>query len=175
RTATRVGTIMGTPGFMAPEQARARWNEVDGRTDLFAVGATMFRALAGRQVHDAPTANDELILAATARADPLASVAPDVPAEVAAIVDKALACDRKDRWPDATTMQQAVRAALEASGGWEGAGSSAPSTGGMPAASSPRVKPVTIAQATALTRMEGPPPTSSLAALPAEPHPRLGA
>ena len=43
---------MGTPAFMAPEQARARWDEVDGRTDLWAVGATMFTLLTGRHVHE---------------------------------------------------------------------------------------------------------------------------
>src|SRR5690606_21900540 len=38
---TRAGSFMGTPAFSAPEQARGRWNEVDARTDLYAVGATL--------------------------------------------------------------------------------------------------------------------------------------
>src|SRR5262249_41528832 len=49
---TRSGALLGTPGFMAPEHARGRWDEVDARTDLWAVGATMFRLLAGRPVHE---------------------------------------------------------------------------------------------------------------------------
>src|SRR5580692_274732 len=55
QSTTRAGMVMGTPAFMAPEQALAHWEEVDGRTDLWAVGATMFTMLSGRHVHDAKT------------------------------------------------------------------------------------------------------------------------
>jgi serine/threonine-protein kinase len=48
-TSTRAGESMGTPAYMAPEQARGLWDEVDGRSDLWAVGATMFCLLGGRQ------------------------------------------------------------------------------------------------------------------------------
>ncbi len=109
-TSTRMGTVMGTPAFMAPEQARARWDEVDGRTDLWAVGATMFTLLSGRHVHVAESGNEQLILSATVAAVSIATVV-DVPPEVAEVVDRALAFDREKRWPTATAMQQAVRAA----------------------------------------------------------------
>jgi serine/threonine-protein kinase len=113
---TRAGTIMGTPAYMAPEQARARWEEVDARTDLWAVGATMFMLLSGRRVHEADSGTEQLIKNATCPAPPLQSVAPEVPAAVAAIVDRALAFDRSARWPDAAGMRSAVRAALESFG-----------------------------------------------------------
>jgi serine/threonine protein kinase len=112
-TSTRAGMVMGTPAFMAPEQARARWDEVDGRTDLWAVGATMFTLLSGRQVHEAESSHEQLILSATEVAPPLADVAGDVPPAVAAIVDRALSFEREQRWPDAKAMQRAVRAALD--------------------------------------------------------------
>jgi serine/threonine protein kinase len=115
--ATRAGMIMGTPAFMAPEQARARWDEVDGRTDLWAVGATMFTLVSGTYVHEAASSNEQLILSATTHARKVASVAPDVPPAVAAIIDRALAYDRSRRWADARTMQAAVGAALESLGG----------------------------------------------------------
>jgi eukaryotic-like serine/threonine-protein kinase len=118
-TSTRVGMVMGTPAFMAPEQALARWNEVDGRTDLWAVGATMFTLLSGRYVHEALSEHEQLIVSATRRAPPLATVAPGVPAIVSAIVDRALAFERVERWPDAPSMQRAVRTALDALGGGE--------------------------------------------------------
>jgi serine/threonine protein kinase len=115
-TATQAGMIMGTPAFMAPEQARGRWEEVDGRTDLWAVGATMFTLLSGRYVHEAPSSHEQLILNATAPAPAIATVAPAVPSEVAAIVDRALAFERARRWPDARSMQQPIRSTLAALG-----------------------------------------------------------
>ena len=51
-SATRDGDLMGTPAFMAPEQALAKASEVDGQTDLWAVGASMFTLLTGDFVHD---------------------------------------------------------------------------------------------------------------------------
>jgi serine/threonine protein kinase len=118
-SSTRVGMIMGTPAFMAPEQALARWQDVDGRTDLWAVGATMFTLLSGRCVHEALSQHEQLIASATRRAPPLATVASGVPAMVAAVVDRALAFEKHERWPDAMSMQRAVRTALDALGGAE--------------------------------------------------------
>jgi hypothetical protein len=116
-TATRAGTVMGTPAFMAPEQALARWDQVDGKTDLWAVGAMIFTLLTGRHVHEAPSNQEQLIRSATTPAPSLTSVAPDAPDDVAKIVDRALAFDMNLRWPDARAMQTAVRAALDARGG----------------------------------------------------------
>ena len=109
---TRVGSVMGTPAFMAPEQARARWDLVDKQTDLWAVGATMFTLLTGRLVREADTANEELALAITAPVPLLATVLDGVPPEVAALVDRALAYDKAQRWPDARGMQAALREAF---------------------------------------------------------------
>ena len=110
-TATRDGSTMGTPAFMAPEQARGLWDEVDGRTDLWAVGATMFTLLSGSPVHAGRTTNEVLIAAATAPAQPLRSAVPDLAEPVAALVDRALAFDKSARWPDAASMQQELRRA----------------------------------------------------------------
>jgi serine/threonine-protein kinase len=110
KTATATGTLMGTPAYLSPEQARGRWSEVDGRSDLWSAGATMFALLAGRCVHQAETANEVFGLAMMQAAPALRSVAPDVPAEIAALVDRALAPERDARWPDARAMQRALRA-----------------------------------------------------------------
>ncbi len=109
--ATRTGYSMGTPAFMAPEQARALWDQVDGRSDIWAVGATMFALLSGTEVHSGRTPNEVLIVAATQPAPPLASVLPTVSPAVARVVDKAVAFEREHRWQDAATMQEAVRSA----------------------------------------------------------------
>jgi serine/threonine-protein kinase len=111
---TLTGTTMGTPGFMAPEQARGRTSLVDARTDVWAVGATMFTLLSGQQLHQAETTNERLLAAMTQHAPPLATVVPGIPAEVARVVDQALAFEKGDRWPDARAMQEAVRHAYAA-------------------------------------------------------------
>ena len=108
-TATRAGAMMGTPPYMAPEQARGLWDEVDGRTDLWACGATLFRLLTGRLVHLGRTTNEELLSAMTNPAPALSSVVPAVSPALARLVDRALAFDKRDRWPDAAAMQEAVR------------------------------------------------------------------
>jgi serine/threonine-protein kinase len=110
---TRSGSFLGTPAFSAPEQARGRWAEVDERSDLFSAGATLFTLLTGREVHEADTPSEQLALAIGAPAPSLASVRADLPPEVCALVDRALAYDKADRWPSARAMQRAVRAALE--------------------------------------------------------------
>jgi hypothetical protein len=110
-TSTQTGLTMGSPAFMAPEQARGRWSEVDARTDLYAMGATMFTLLSGQLVHGKGNVNETLIAAATKPAPPLASIAPDVPQAVAAVVDRALSFEMGARWADARAMQKAVRAA----------------------------------------------------------------
>lgn len=109
---TGVGLLLGTPAFMAPEQARGRWDEVDGRTDVWAVGATIFTLLSGRFVHEAETVQEQVIYAATLKAPGLAEVCPEVPAAVAAVIDRALAFERERRWSSASEMRQALRAAL---------------------------------------------------------------
>ena len=100
---------MGTLGFMPPEQARGRWEQVDARTDLWAVGATMYALLTGRHVHVAATANEQLLLAMTKPAPPIASVMPEISPAIASVVDRALQYETADRWESAKAMQQAVR------------------------------------------------------------------
>ncbi len=62
-TATRAGMLIGTPAFMAPEQALGQSARVDGRTDLWAVAAAMFAMITGQYVHEAETTQEMLIRA----------------------------------------------------------------------------------------------------------------
>lgn len=111
---TREGFVMGSSNYMPPEQARANWGKVDPRSDIFALGAIMFRALSGRIIHEAKSQMDRLLMAMKNPAPPLATVAPEVPAAVAAVVDKAVAFDIQARWANATEMRAAVREARAA-------------------------------------------------------------
>jgi eukaryotic-like serine/threonine-protein kinase len=106
---TEAGVAMGTPAFMAPEQARGHSEELDGRTDLWSVGATMFIMLSGRQVHTARTLNEELLAAMTEPAPSLATAVLFAPQEVVDLVDRALAFEKERRFADARSMQAEVR------------------------------------------------------------------
>jgi serine/threonine-protein kinase len=105
---TGTGLLLGTPAFMAPEQALGKTSEVDAQTDIWAVGATLFTLLSGRSVHDGETAAQVLIQAATAAAAPLASLVSGLPSPVLALVDRALAYSKPQRWPSAEAMREAV-------------------------------------------------------------------
>src|SRR5262249_7005555 len=108
---TQTGVAVGTPAYMAPEQARGRSELVDGQTDLWALRATMFTLFTGRLVHEAVTGTEPLLAAMLRPAPPLASIAHSVPAPFAEVVDRALAYEKVDRYADAPTMRAAVRAA----------------------------------------------------------------
>jgi serine/threonine-protein kinase len=108
-TNTLSGATMGTPAFMAPEQAKGRWDEVDGQTDLWALGATLFTLLTGQYVHEGQTVNETLALAVTQPARPIKQLKPDLPDRVAALVDKALSYAKPSRFVDARAMQAEVR------------------------------------------------------------------
>ncbi len=105
---TESGSLLGTPAFMPPEQARARSAEIDERTDLWAVGATMFHLLTGRHVHIAETANEVLRLAMYKSAPRIRDIDDSVPFALARIIDRALAYERADRWPSAESMREAI-------------------------------------------------------------------
>ena len=112
-TTTQVGALLGTPAFMAPEQALGRLDRVNHRTDIWAAGATLFTLLTGRFVHEAETVNEQLILAATKTAPPIDTVMPGLPREVASLVDKALSFEMDQRFVDARSMLAAVKAAID--------------------------------------------------------------
>ncbi|MCC6898809.1 MAG: serine/threonine protein kinase [Polyangiaceae bacterium] len=105
---TRTGIIMGTPSFMAPEQALGRWSEVDARTDLWAVGALVVLLVSGRLVHGSGTGSDMLIRAATRSAPSLARVAK-APLSLVRLVDRSLAFDPRRRFSDAKSMLAVLR------------------------------------------------------------------
>ncbi len=114
---TMAGVAIGTPSYMPPEQAAGRVFEVDHRSDLFAVGATSFRILAGRTVHPAEGALAICARMAKEPAPKLRTVAPNVSEETANVIDKALEFKREDRWQDAAAMRDAAKDAIDALGG----------------------------------------------------------
>jgi serine/threonine-protein kinase len=105
---TRAGAILGTPSFMAPEQALAEGDEIDPRTDVWSAGASLFNMISGRFVHEGDNSRQLMIRAATAPARSLADVVPDAPAAVVEVVAKALAFEKSARWESAAAMREAI-------------------------------------------------------------------
>jgi serine/threonine protein kinase len=174
---TGMHTTMGTPVFMPPEQAAGQWGEVDARSDLWALGATMFTALSGAFVHEGKTVTDVLVAAATKPARSLRAAAPHLPQNVIALVERALAFDKAMRWPDAAAMRRAVREAGSTTPG--GAEITDPgalpsdrtimTSEGLPLDDDPHADPRTIAMAPRALAPSRPPPPRPAAPRPAPP------
>jgi serine/threonine-protein kinase len=109
--ATVEGTLLGTLDFMSPEQARGEVDKIGVQADLWSVGATMFRLLSGHFVHEEDRIIEQIKATMSKRAPPLRSVAPEVPEEVALMVDYALEFDAPQRWPNARAMRNALMVA----------------------------------------------------------------
>src|SRR5262249_25460353 len=106
---TATGFLLGTPGFMAPEQASGNRPLIDAQTDIWAVGATMFLLLTGQPVHSGDSPAEMLVAAANFAVRSITTLEPGLPTKLAHAVDRALAFDKADRWPDARSMQTALR------------------------------------------------------------------
>ncbi|HYQ18369.1 MAG TPA: serine/threonine-protein kinase, partial [Polyangiaceae bacterium] len=109
---TQDGALLGTPEYMAPEQLLAR--AVDGRTDLYALGVTLYECLAGVVPFEG-NFGEVLLKVSTEPLTPLRQKVLDVPAALAAVVERALGREPEARYPDAQTFLQALRKAAPAS------------------------------------------------------------
>ena len=107
---TMVGTVLGTPAYMSPEQARGAIDSLDARADTWALGVVLHELLCGERPFEGPDA--ESILAQVRRASQVevGRVNPDAPAELAAIASRALSPDPAERYPDAGAMARDVDA-----------------------------------------------------------------
>ncbi len=105
---TQKGAMMGTLSFMAPEQ----WGigvPIDHRADIWAVGIMLFKMLAGKHPLDPLRGHQLMVTGMLDSPTPLlSSKAPDVPLELAAIVDTCLMKDKAQRWPDALSLMRAL-------------------------------------------------------------------
>jgi serine/threonine protein kinase/Tol biopolymer transport system component len=108
---TGSGIVIGTAGYMSPEQARGLG--VDSRSDIFSLGAVIYEMIARRKPFEGDTPSDTLASILKTEPPPVARVAPGVPPELARIVTRALRKDReeryqvvKDLWLDLKALKQ---------------------------------------------------------------------
>ena len=104
---TRAGTVTGTPGFMAPEQARGE--ALDARADVYALGATLFYVLSGVTPYAGRGETEMMTLAAAQRAPDWRQLPERVPRDLRAIVEKAMAGDPAARYPDGAALAADLR------------------------------------------------------------------
>ncbi len=112
--ATIAGTALGTPAYMAPEQAMGTRDALDGRADIFSVGAILHALITGKKLHQGRSDQEAFVLAATRPAPSIAKIAPELPVEVVALVDRALHWDRRNRFQTADEMREEIARVLEA-------------------------------------------------------------
>jgi eukaryotic-like serine/threonine-protein kinase len=103
---TQVGSVMGTPQYMSPEQTRG--DKVDGRSDLFSAGIVMYQMLAGKR----PFRGDSLVAVATNIANaepvPLNQARPDVPPSLRRVIDRCLAKQPAQRYQSGKELAEAL-------------------------------------------------------------------
>jgi serine/threonine protein kinase len=131
---TRSGEVIGSPLYMAPEQARGEV-EIDARVDVWSVGAMLFEMLTGKPAHLGPSAIAVLAKILTETAPSPSSRRPSVPREVDAVVQRALVIERDDRYESARAMLDGLVDA-RAKCGWSTAApvfEAAPMRASMPA------------------------------------------
>jgi len=104
---TQVGSVMGTPSYMAPEQARG--DASDERTDVYALGALLYTMLAGVPPHRGRTTEEVLEQVAAGRRVPIAEREPTLPPELATIVERAMARVPADRYANAKDLAEDLR------------------------------------------------------------------
>jgi serine/threonine-protein kinase len=115
QTETQIGEVMGTPGYMSPEQLRGEIDQLDARTDIYALGVILFEMLTLSPLHDRKGL-DTIYNSTLGMRDHRMSeraFARSVPPELVAICVKATALEPKDRYASARELHEAIERFLE--------------------------------------------------------------
>ncbi len=108
---TAPGLIVGTIAYMSPEQARGE--TLDARSDIFALGSTLYETLTGRVAFTGESALETMHAVATKDATPPSVIRPEIPSDVDLILAKAMSKDREERYQSSRDLADALRALRE--------------------------------------------------------------
>jgi len=111
---TRRGMVMGTPNYLSPEQARGD-RDLDARVDLYACGVILYEALTGQRPFAAPNHADLLRAILNATPQPARDLRRALPVGFDAIIAKAMARNRADRYASAAEFQRDLRSLRDGS------------------------------------------------------------
>jgi len=110
---TQTGTVLGTPFYMAPEQAKGS-KEIDHRVDLYAIGVILYEALTGKRPFEGDTYNEIMYKIIAEDYQPPSQLNPQVPPQLEQIVLKAMAREPEARFQTAAEMRRALASAVAA-------------------------------------------------------------
>jgi tRNA A-37 threonylcarbamoyl transferase component Bud32 len=125
---THAGSILGTPFYMAPEQAKD-FSQVDQRSDIYSLGVTLYKALSGKVPYDGRSPLEVMIKAIDGKRQPIRDIRPEIPPEVEALVDRMMDREPDRRFQEASQVITALEAILS--------GPPPAGTGALVAASAP--------------------------------------
>ncbi|MBP6469528.1 MAG: protein kinase [Chloroflexi bacterium] len=104
---TVTGATVGTAQYMSPEQIKGE--QLDGRTDLYSLGVALFEMVGGRRPFESESAMTLMMMHVNDPVPDLRQIRPDVPAGLTAVIEKALAKDRSQRYQSAADMLAALQ------------------------------------------------------------------
>jgi predicted Ser/Thr protein kinase len=107
-----IGSVVGTPNYMAPEQARGETSRIDRRTDVYGLGATLYEVLSGKLPFDG-NAYDVLNQVTKNDPKPLAKIDPQIPQDLAAISRKCMEKDQNQRYDSARALAEDLQRWLD--------------------------------------------------------------
>jgi Tol biopolymer transport system component len=118
RHLTSAGMVVGTPGYMSPEQVRAQ--PLDHRTDLFSLGVVVYEMLSGRRAFDRESAVETMHAVISDEPPPLATLAPNVSPSLEAVVSHCMEKNPRDRFQSARDLAFQLRTLPEIESGGTG-------------------------------------------------------
>ena len=113
RLLTRSGEVIGTPGYLSPEQAQGLRREIDHRTDIYSLGAVFYHIFSGRPPVQADNFMEALYILAREEIKPLRVIVADLPPSVENICMKAMAADKNKRYGSAKEFAMDIRRYLQ--------------------------------------------------------------
>src|SRR5438132_4126636 len=108
---TKTGMVLGTPSYMSPEQLAGR--KIDGRSDLFSLGVTLYQMLSGRLPFEGESMTQLMFAIANTAHPPIREFNPALPEWVDALIEKALAKGFEPRYQTEAEFAAAIRAARQ--------------------------------------------------------------
>jgi serine/threonine-protein kinase len=109
---TKTGMVLGTPSYMSPEQLSGR--KIDGRSDIFSLGVTLYQLLAGRLPFEGESMTQLMFAIANTPHPPIRDYNPALPAWIDPLIDRALAKDFEKRFQTGAELAEAIRQARKA-------------------------------------------------------------